>query len=212
MAWSNAVGWNNRRGWNNRAGGGGGGGGSFATWDPTDFIVADTFGNARVQLTNSNLTATEFNASGGSVIITANRAVSGKCRFEVTASTGINVGLSLANIKSSGNGSFLGGGDGGLGWLPDGRVFIAFANQGTVAPTYASGDVCGVEIDLPNKLAYFVVNGGSRLPVGGVDISGMAGSLYPASDLGTVNAQHAVANFGGAAWGSTATAGYGAIP
>lgn len=209
MPWSNGVGWGDRSGWDTPPAAGGGGGGSFAKWDATDFIVADTFGNARVSLDATKLIATEFNSSGGSVVIGADRAVSGQCRFEITTNnSGVSVGLELAVHKSDGAGAGLFGGGGGLDWLPDGRVFIGFALQATVA-SYAPGDRLGIEVDMTAKLAYFVVNSGTRSA--GVDISGMSGALYPAADLGPTNANNAVLN-AGPTWNTTAASGYGPIP
>src|SRR6185503_15355143 len=98
MGWSNGVGWNAREGGNVPAVGGGGGSG--VTWDPNDFQVADTFGNARWDLTGGNLTATTKNNTGGACAITSTHALSGKCRFEVTPnSTTCTPGLSLAALK-----------------------------------------------------------------------------------------------------------------
>jgi len=210
MTWTNGAGWNAHEGGNVPAAAGGGDG-SFATWDPTDFEVADTFGNARIQLTGpANLIATSFNSSGGFCFTSGNRAFSGQSRFEVTIS-GVNPGITLAAPKTNGAGGGLFGGNGGLIWATTGHVFIGFADQGAIAPTYANGDVCGIEVDMTAKKAYFVVNSGSRLPSTGLDISGMTGPLYPAADCGNSNGNIATARFG-PPWTTTTTAGYGAIP
>jgi len=208
MAWSDAVGWNKRRGWNVPAAAGGGGG-SFATFDPNDFVVADTFGNACVSLDATKLIATQ-NHAGVEAQITATRFVSGLSHFEFTiTTTGVSVGLEPAANKSGGYSSFLGGGGGGLGWLPDGRVFFGFGVLATVG-TYGVSDTVYIEVDKPNNKAYFGVNSGARSVF--VDISGMSGNLYPAADLGNTVNNSITANFGASSFVCPVTAGYGPIP
>lgn len=154
-----------------------------ATYDPMPdgaaWNAADK--SANVALSVSDTQALAATAAVGGV--RGNMALTGKMHFEVAVDlkSGNFPYIGLANSTAA-LGAFIGTDVHGLALRADGTVWRNNASLGASGLVPATGDVIGVEVDRSANLAYFM-KGAFRSA--GFDISGVAGTIYPAMTVNT---------------------------
>lgn len=155
-----------------------------ATFDPlpdgAGWNTADKSVNVVVGLVDRQALATPAGLGG----IRGNTALTGKMHFEVTVDlkTGSYPYIGIANAVAP-LGSYIGQTVDGLALRADGAVYRNNASLGASGLVPATGDVIGVEVDRVANLIYFM-KGGFRSA--GFDISGVAGTIYPAMSINTL--------------------------
>jgi hypothetical protein len=167
---------------------GGGGPVITTTWSPTNK-------NSRVTLSNGNRTASSSGANIGETgYATSSISAGQKIYFEVNISTLVGttevVAVGLCNVlQSVADGGFLGGGGpNSIGWWNSSNVYF----NGSVIKAvhnYVQGNVCCFATDFDahklwvrtdNGLWDNTVGDDPATGVGGLDISGITGPLFPA--------------------------------
>lgn len=175
-----------------------------ATWSGTDkYSTVTISGNELTTTLSSGGGAAYFNAKGSRSLN------SGKYYFEYVpkvqgSADTIGMGLCEANFQLGNDASFwVGSGTGGAESI---GIFsasgVVLNSVGQAALTWSVNDVIRIAVDITGRLAWFRVNtgnwnnNGSADPatgVGGIDISSLAGPIYPATSLWSTNDQVAAA-------------------
>lgn len=182
------------------------------TWDPNAK-------SAGVTLSGSNLIATITATSSN---VAANRTLTGKSYFEITATTLPNVmSIGICNrLFSFSSGTLLGANANGCGYRSGGTVVINGSTVSTIA-TYTGGNVIRVAVDPASFLIWFAVGAGNwnnnaandpATGVGGIDFSTMTlGTLRPAGGA-TFTTNHVLtAAFSSGGWSFSAPSGYSSV-
>ena len=124
-------------------------------------------------------------------------------------------GIGLINASQSLASSFSGGPD-GVEYFNDGNIY---QNGGSLLggmPTYVSGDVIDMAVDITNRLIWFRKNGGNwnnsgtadpATGAGGVTYAAITGAVFAAIETRTAG-MTVTANFGATAYGYAAPTGF----
>lgn len=206
MGWSK-DGWSAEGGWYKPASVA-----SFTTWDPANK-------GPNVVLSNGNLSVTVTSGYAGAFqnVKALASASSGKKYFEWKSDLQQTFGLpGICNGSQSMDGEFLGGTANSVGFVADGRVYVANVNVSTIQ-TYAQGDTVCVALDIGNQMIWFRTNGGNwnnsgtadpATNVGGIDISAVSGPYFPGGQINN-DADAFTANFGATAYAQAIPSGFG---
>jgi hypothetical protein len=168
---------------------------TYATWSTTDKSSAITISNA-------NLTATATSTTKN--LGRANKSESsGKWYWEITVNNA-NAALSVGFTTSASATNIILGSD-AYGWGWNGAAILHNNANVLTVPSYATGDVLGIALDLGAGSVTFYKNGSS---VG--TVSSISGTLFPAwSRSGTSSSTGQVtANFGASAFTYSVPSGF----
>lgn len=129
---------------------------------------------------------------------------SGKWFWEITYTSGASPALVVGIGKAGSSYRFPGFDANGWGYSAlDGKKYTN--NVGTsYGATYATGDVIGVALDMDAGTLTFYKNGVSQ----GIAYSGLSGTMFAATGLGTGIVASDTANFGASAFAFTAPVGF----
>lgn len=166
--------------------------GIYATWNPLDK-------GAKVTLSNNNLTAS-YGGGKGTVRSTIGK-LSGKWYWEVKLTNAGNQFIGVANPSASLTNTL---GFDTKGWsivVDDGARFNG-GNQGLWGPSFVTGDVVGVALDIDGKKINLYKNG-SYL---GTMFTNLSGTMYAA--WGGEYSGSGTANFGATSFSYGVPAGY----
>src|SRR6185503_19314257 len=197
----------------------------FAKEIPTTW--SSTSKNARVVLSNNSLTATSSAqgiAETGFGTVAIGVATGQKRYWEVTVnnvhSTGETIAVGVCNASQSvADGGFLGSAGGtGIGWWNSSNVYFN-GSVVTTVQSYTVGDVLCFAVDYDAKKMWFRKNNGlwnnaggqdPATGTGGIDISAITGTVFPAYtfvDNGAPAGQF-TANFGATTFAQTIPSGF----
>lgn len=146
-------------------------------WNPADKTAGIVMNGDNLGFTT--ITAATVQSLRGAV------ALAGKQHFEVVpGSAGASTSIGIADGAQA-LGAVLGGSAHSIAVTANGSIFF---NGGLVAGagfSFVGSDTIGVEVDRPNNLIYFMKG---AIRSAGIDISGIAGAIYPAMSLQAMSA------------------------
>jgi hypothetical protein len=164
---------------------------AYAVWNPSDK-------EASLILSNGNLTVTQPGSSGWRSVRSTESVSSGKHYWEIEiddaqgGDTLVGVGTSSFSLSS-----YVGSDANSYGWYGSGTKYTG-ASSYPYAPTYTTGDIVGIALDLDNGKIWFSKNGswtGDPVAGTGEAFSGLSGEFYAAVSLYNAN-KILTANFG----------------
>lgn len=176
---------------------------AIATWNPADK-------EASLTLSNGDLTVTQPGSNGWRSVRSTLSVSSGKYYWEITiddaqgGDTLIGAGTSSFAITS-----YCGSDADSYGWYGSGSKYNNGASSG-YAPTYTTGDVVGVALDLDNGKIWWSKNGtwtGDPVAGTGEAYSGLSGEFYAAVSPYNAN-KILTANFGASSFSYSVPDGF----
>ena len=168
--------------------------GNYCTWNPLDK-------DPDVSLANGNL---DMSQSSGGIVRATVGVSSGKWYWEVVAGTG-NTVIGACD-KNASLADYVGSSANAVGWAQIGWAFATGVTFSGSLPTYTSGDLIGVALNMDSGILSYYKNGVLQSGT----FSGLTGTWFPA--IGTnVSATTSVANFGQRPFAYTAPSGFKAL-
>ena len=181
---------------------------SSATWNPADKASG-------IALSNGNLSATGNGSSVYKNVRATTFKGAGKWYFEWTKTGGINAAIGVADASQSFDTQLSYSASASAGTWDYGEIRANAVSIG--APGWVVGDVIGVSIDCNARLLWLARNGTSlhggnpATGTGGLDVSGLAGAVYPMFGTHSVSGDGAgTVNFGTSAFAYPVPAGFSA--
>lgn len=187
---------------------------------PSRLVVPPTTWNAndissQLTLSGGNLTATNSGGASDGLVRATSSKSSGKWYFEITDNNNSSGLIGIATASASLSAPL---GDDVAGWgLKGGGLSAQLRNNASAvvsaSPSYSTGDIVGVHVDLTGLLIYFRINGTnwhSMDPAAGTGGQAIAsGSWFPAYSAGGVN-ENATLNVGTTAFNNSPASGFSA--